>query len=357
MFQILRLLRQRKRRARVLDGGTPLQWNLYFSALVSVLYVVLLAGLHTAAMMHFEHLSIGDSLWLTATSITTVGYGDLSASSWQGRLSTTLIIYVGGIFLVGKIAGDFFDYRAMRRTAMKQGDWDWSNLEDHVVVLGSECDSEHHLKRLFAEFESHERTSGKDMVLVSTGFPSGLPQSLEALDVKLVASSSVFPETLSRAGVGTAQIIIVLAWSTANAESDGRAFDVVHRLKEMAPEATIVAECVEDGNRSRLESIGASLVLRPVRAYPEMIVGSLMNPGSHEILENLFTAQGEAIVREDVSLDANWKDIVLDYVGSDRGIPIAYRLRNLQQVVTAPPADTQVFVDAVYLLQGDGDFQ
>ena len=37
---------------------------------------------HSPAMMHFESMGFGDGVWLTITSLTTIGYGELSAASW-----------------------------------------------------------------------------------------------------------------------------------------------------------------------------------------------------------------------------------------------------------------------------------
>ena len=57
---------------------------------------LLLAGLiavHASAMVYFEGFSPGDALWLSITTATTVGYGDLSAGTWQGRLITVICIY------------------------------------------------------------------------------------------------------------------------------------------------------------------------------------------------------------------------------------------------------------------------
>tara|TARA_E500000331_G_C17096261_1_gene643343 strand:+ start:182 stop:550 length:369 start_codon:yes stop_codon:yes gene_type:complete len=90
--------------------------------------------------VHDAVLNIGfdDGIWLTITSLTTVVYGDLSAARWKGQTATALIIYFGGIFVAGKFAGDFFDYRSARRAAMKLGDWNYPNLTHHIVVLGSE---------------------------------------------------------------------------------------------------------------------------------------------------------------------------------------------------------------------------
>jgi voltage-gated potassium channel len=287
---------------------------------------------------------------LTLTSITTVGYGDLSAATFEGRAATTLIVYVGGIFLVGKVAGDFFEYKVNRREMMKQGKWSWDDLRDHTVIIGTNEDTEHHLRRLVAEFERHDATAGNEIVLISESFGDALPPALDALGVRYVSGAATAPENLTRAGVARASVIVALAADDGDVRSDGLSFDLIHRIREVNTSAQLVAECVDDHNRERLRAAGASLVARPVRAYPEMIVGALLNPGVNEVLENLFTASGETIRRIEEPVEDSWMNIVSTYVSKDRGLPIAYLDEVQQKIITAPPSKQAVKTSVLFVL-------
>ena len=77
--------------------------------------LLILIGLHVAAMMAFEGLSLGEAVWLTFTTITTTGYGDLSAKTPAGRAATIVLIYLSGIFLLTQAGGAFFEFRILRR--------------------------------------------------------------------------------------------------------------------------------------------------------------------------------------------------------------------------------------------------
>ena len=320
------------------------------SALQALAFVTLIVAAHTMAMMQFEGFGFSDSLWLTLTSITTVGYGDLSAATPLGRLATVGIIYFGGIFIVAKMAGDFFDYRGLRRDAMKDGNWSWSHMKNHIVVIGSEVDSELHLARLIQECERSEATAGRKIVLISQSFHAGLPAMLQGFDIRYVKGAGASPAALEQSAVEYAAIIIILASREEDPASDGNAFDVICRIRDLNGTARIVAECVDDDNRQRLEDAGATLALRPVRAYPEMIIGGLLNPGSTTILENLFTAEGERIVRLEGVVAGSWADIVAQYVRADSGTPIAYRDSRSGEIVTAPRGAREISADAVFVL-------
>ncbi|ODS24596.1 hypothetical protein AB835_03170 [Candidatus Endobugula sertula] len=81
-----------------------------------ILFIILLS--HTLIIQYFENMSFADSIWLSVTSITTVGYGDFSAASLEGRTATILLIYIVGIWLLAQLAGDFIEYRADKREKM-----------------------------------------------------------------------------------------------------------------------------------------------------------------------------------------------------------------------------------------------
>jgi len=327
------------------------QYYLMQEALSALFYLVIIVVAHTAAMMAFEQLSMRDSLWLTIVSMTTVGYGDLAAQTDAGRVATTLLIFLGGIFVLGKIAGDFIDFRSNRREAKKAGQWSYSRMKNHIVIIGSKADSEQHLQRLISECECNLETAGQEIVLVTNSFGSALPYSLQKHHVKFINGRGSDPAFLKQAGVQNADIIILLAWDENDNASDGHAFDIINRIKEQGSLAQIGAECVDSKNKTRLERAGASLVIRPIRAYPEMIVGGLLNPGTMDILENLFTASGESIFTEEKQFDGAWAEIVSAHVTSDMGIPIAYRDRKTGETVTSPPGGSAVEADALFILR------
>ncbi len=129
IFSFLRRILGRKTTA--LDGTQARR-----AMVLLVLYLAAIGVLHIAAMIIFEGLPLGDAAWLTMTTVTTVGYGDVSAASAAGRVSTVVLLYIGGIFALAKGAGDYFDYRASKRLDKIQGRWRW-NLQDHVLLINA----------------------------------------------------------------------------------------------------------------------------------------------------------------------------------------------------------------------------
>jgi len=296
--------------------------------------------LHIVSMMVFEQLSLGDAAWLTLTTATTVGYGDISASTTQGRWATVLLLYVVGIFILAKVVGDYFDFRLAVRDKKIKGQWSW-DMDEHIVIINSPSHSgERYLQRLITQFRNSDHYSDTPIYLLTRQFPQGLPDFISQFDsVVHFTGNPNNPQELESVCVSKASIIIVLAKDENNESSDGRTFDILHRLNDLNVSATILAECVEDSNRKRLEGAGANIVIRPIRAYPEMIVRAFDAPGSERIIENMFNSDEDGYRRYDVSIrNLSWCDVVTRLINHDVGIAVAYIDGESNEMVYNPPA-------------------
>jgi len=308
------------------------------------------AGLHVAAMISLEDLSPREAVWLTMTTLVTVGYGDYAAKTPLGQTATVLLLYLAGVFLAAQAASAWFDYLSARREAMRNGKWDWSGVRDHILFVAPGKVGEMFLLRLLSEMEEHVGLRGRDLVIVSDEFPEGLPGAVGASHAKLVTGQAQDPETLQRAAVEAAAYVMLIADDPENRVSDGIAFDILTRVREENSRAVVIVECVDDRNRARLKAGGANVVIRPIRAYPEMTVTALTNPGSSEIIENLVSAVGERIVLVTGAFSGRWKSLVLDMLERGDGLPVAARLKD-GAIVTAPQPERELDADARYVLK------
>lgn len=318
--------------------------------------LVSLALLHVAAMMAFEGLDPFQALWLTLTTLTTVGYGDLSAASVPGRISTMLLVFLGGIWLAFQSAATYFELRGDRRERKRFGRWRW-NMRDHILILNAEFESAPaFLTRLVDEFRASRRFHDRVVELVTPRFGTGLPEALSERGVVHVAGEPWSREALDRADAADADVIVVLAQDDGDPSSDGRTFDLVDRLREMGAGGRIIAECVDDANRARLTRAGADVIVRPMRGYPEMIVRALAAPGAEKILEDLFTSRGDECWRYDVAVrDFLWRDLVCLFMDADIGVPIAYRAAADGRMAINPRPTDRIDADKLYVLVREGN--
>ncbi len=332
-------------------------FNLAHTIIRWLFILSILFALHIACMMHYEGLSLGDAAWLTFTTATTVGYGDISATSTEGRLATIVLLYLGGIFILAKVVGDYFDHRLEVRDKKLKGLWNW-DMNNHIVILNTPTHAGgRYLERLIKQFRLSEQYTDTPIYLLTRHFPQGLPGFITALDnVVQYHGNANNPNDLVNVNVNEARDIIILARDEDDESSDGRTFDILHRLNDLNVTATILAECIEDNNRQRLQDAGANRVIRPMRAYPEMIVRAFVTPGSELIIENMFNSDNDEYRRYDVNFNhLAWSEVVTRLITQDMGIAVAYIDRNTQQLVYNPPADTVPDVQALITISKDNN--
>lgn len=320
---------------------------------VSLMGLLVLIGLHVAAMMALEGLGFGDAVWLTFTTITTTGYGDYSAKSAAGRAATIVLIYLSGIFLVSQAASAFFELRVLRRERQRRGEWRW-DMRDHIVFINAPAEEPgDYMRRLLDQLHrSRARLAGMPAVVVSEAFPQGLPPSLED-DPLIVQVRGRFddPAALEAAAIDQARMVVILAERESDRLSDSQAFDLVHRLRdERGFRGRIIAECIDETNRPRLVKAGASTVVRALRGYPEMIVRAVVAPGSEQIVEQLFVSSGDECLRFEVTIDGRpWASIVQRVMEADFGTALGYADPEGRVHTNPRPADI-VHARALYIV-------
>ncbi len=332
-------------------GRRALNHELERSLLLSALYLAVVLGLHVIAMMGFEKLSFEQSVWLTATTAVTVGYGDYSAHTTMGRISTILLLYGGGIFVLFHTAADYFNYRMTRRLKMIEGRWRW-NMKDHILILNTpRFNPVNYFRRLSREFADTVDFAERRILIVTDHYPDGLPEEIRETGIVHMHAHATDPDALTQAGAQQAAAIMVLAEDATNKRSDATTFDILHRLEEIGATTTILAESVEDTNKPRLLAAGATMVVRPIRFYPEIVVRGFVCPGAETILENLFTGGGDECHGYKVDVHADkWSDIVIAVLQAGLGTAIGYQARSDGAIHTNPPANETVDATALFLV-------
>ncbi len=349
MIPFLIINRRRLRRLRrLVHYDTDMKGSLRRATL----FLSLIVAAHVLAMQMFEGMSPSDGLWLTLTTVTTVGYGDLSAATAAGRTATVLLLYLGGIWVLAKTAGDYLDFRNERLSRKLRGEWRW-NMAGHILILNTpDANGEQYFVRLIEQFRASERYRDHPVQILTSEFPNGLPESLRGMPgVVHYHGRADDVDPLRAVGVEAADLIVVLAKDETDQASDGRTFDILHRLSELGAQGTLLAECVADRNRARLKKAGADVVIRPMRAYPEMIVRAFVAPGSEQIIENMFTSASDEYVRFDIPLAGlTWREIVCALITYDIGTAVAYVSAQDGSLQCNPPANDSVNATAVIVM-------
>jgi voltage-gated potassium channel len=350
MFLLRHLLRSDPRRRFVQHLDIDLKSRLERTLLVLLGLIVL----HTLAMMAFESLGVAEAVWLTMTTLTTVGYGDLSATTPAGQAATVALLYIVGITLLAQLASDYIDYRIQRKSKMIRGQWRWKMKHHIVIVNAPKANAETYFLRLVTQIRNSRDYHECAVQILTRDFPEGLPQSLQALGVVHYHGYPDDDDSLRTIEVDKARAVFILARDEYARSSDSLTLDVVHRVREQLaePGPRVIAESVLDNNRQRLVTQGADTTLRPVRSYPEMLVQALVAPGAERVLENLFTHQNDHTASFAVALhNRSWREVVTALMDAGLGTALAYVTPD-NEVVSHPPADHCVDARALIMIVG-----
>lgn len=345
MLSAFRLL-WRRRRWR--HGQPRLRQPLLWLAAMIVLFV--------AAMAAFEGMGPEDSLWLAVVTLTTVGYGDVAAKTVAGKLATVVLLLLGGVFVVAKLASDWFEWREEVRARKRSGAWRWG-MEGHVLVIGTPGgDAARFFQGLVRQLRGSAAYRDVPVLLLTRAFAGrgeGLPQALCDEDIVHVEGGPTDEAALRMADAPRAAAAIVLAEREDDAVSDAISADVAARLREMAAGAppVVVTECVDDRNRARLIAAGAAAAVRPLRSYPEMLSRALVAPGAERLLEDLFSSEGNELFR--VALPRPWRGpwAKVASVLAERGLgtAIAYSPPGGEAVLN-PVGREEIEAGAIYVI-------
>ena len=319
---------------------------------VSLLFLIL--TIHVIAMMYFEKMALGDAIWLTMTSATTVGYGDLSAKTFAGRAATILLLYVGGIAILAQVVAMYFEYRTAIRQSILKGKWSWK-MKNHIVFLNcpEKVGEDFFYKAISGMRKSSSEFANLPVIVVSKKFENGLSDRLRKLNIVHVARSIFDQESLESASVQDANTIVILSKDYQDPTSDGISFELVDRIRDTGFKGRIVVEAVKDENRRRMKKIGANNVLRPVRTYPEILIRTILAPGSEAIIETLFNSYGEECIRYDVSVEGKWLEVIQKLTTRDLGIPIAYE--DFSGVIhNNPSSQEEIQARAIFAIVAEG---
>lgn len=337
-------LRRRRRPKPIIE-----QPSIGRALLRAAVLVTVLASLHVLAMMSYEAMSAFDGLWLTLTTLFTVGYGDLAAKSVEGRWATILLLYFGGIYTLANFASQWFEWRADARDRKWRGTWRW-HMKDHLLILNSPSDHPAvYFERLLKQLRQTPRFADCPILIVTRAFEAGLPAPLAQLGAVHHSAWGLDFETLHDSAPERARAIAILAKSEVEPTSDSVTLDAITRVRSMSGEVHLVAECLDDRNRARMVKAGASAIVRPTRVYPEIMARALAHPGSEHVLEEILDAGGAECVRLDVGWDGAWKDLVGRLI--DAGIGTALGYESLEGAIKVNPhASEKIRARAVFAL-------
>lgn len=316
--------------------------------------------LHAIAFYAFEPVTFGQALWVTITTITTVGYGDISATSAFGQISTSVIIFLVGIPVLASVWDAWASWRDGIRDQMRSGLYRW-NLRGHILIAGYPKDySDTQMVRLIRAIRSQKSLAKKPIQILTTRFDGEfLPQKIMDLgNVAHVHGLASSRHALSIASAEHASQAIILRDHSEN-DPEGHAFNICSRIRGANPGAWVTVQVDDPHSKAacRLHRAGATSLLRPVKAYPEIIALSMVTQGVNDLFEDLLSVDGTEFRLIPYKGRIKWSDIQALAKTADYGSPIGVQKAmttprgvRFYQPVMAPAPDFEGEIEGIYVI-------
>jgi voltage-gated potassium channel len=224
-----------------------------------------------------DPISLLDALYYASVTVTTTGYGDITAVTTGTRLATLLLITPARIVFLILVVGTTVEVLTdQTRHVLRTTRWR-KRVQDHIVICGFGATGQS------AAADLRARGRGADSIVVVDIEPGAIAEA-SALGYVGIVGDATATTVLHEAMIDRASGVIVAP------NRDDTAVLVTLTARELNPTATIVAGGREQENLHLLSQGGADEVIDATAAVGRMLGFAMESPRAVGVLDDLIDA-------------------------------------------------------------------
>jgi len=294
-----------------------------------------LAGVVAVGALGFclvEGWSLGDSLYMTVMTVTTVGYGPPLPLSTAGRNFTTAFMVLG-VAVTGYILSSAVQALVRSEIVAAYGERrrhrEMSKIHDHYIICGA--------GRVGSRVVREMTREGVPFVVVERDPAKAADLGLPATQV--LVRDATLDETLAEAGVERARGL------AATLADDADNLYVVLTARTLNPALHIVARAVEEQAEAKLKRAGANRVIAPTIIGSHRMAQSLLRPAVADFMDSI-TADSLDLAFDEVLVapTSELADHKLKFtnISSQHNIVVVAIRRRDGEMIFNPSGDTRI---------------
>jgi len=231
---------------------------------------IILGG--TLSYFFVEEWSLGDSLYMTFITLSTVGFGEVHPLTQGGRIVTLVIILCGvgiGAFAIGTITEMILEGRIREILGRRKLEKQLQNLKDHYIICG--------YGMIGVVICEEIQKSRKSFVVIDKN--EALITEIENRGYLYIRGDATDDEVLLKAGIKGARALI----SAISSDADN--VFITLTAKELNPGIFIVCRASDAVAERRLRRAGANKVITPDRLGGYRMAQAVLRPAVVEFIE------------------------------------------------------------------------
>ncbi|OCQ92597.1 cag pathogenicity island protein Cag26 [Oscillatoriales cyanobacterium USR001] len=307
--------------------------------LIFIALFILASGI---GLSFFEtDLSLLDAMWWSVVTLATVGYGDITPSTFGGRLIAIINMFVGigllatfsakiAALLVGNIMKEY----------LGMGSY---TLENHIIVCGWNSRA----AVIMNEFHLDPNTEESLIVLIA----DIEKKPIDHMDFFFIRGQ-VSDETLSRANLAKAKTVILMGDDSLDAPTrDAKVILSTLTVESINPETYTIVELVDKAYIRTCQRANANEIIVASELSSMLISQAALNHGITKVIYDLLSSEdGNQLYKISVpasKIGVSFMEVFIYMKQTYQSILLAVQKGIEGEVISNPPSD--------YLLES-GDF-
>ena len=270
--------------------------NSFFQVGAGLFIVMLIGGF---IIMYLEAGEITEKetpFWWAIVTMTTVGYGDFSPTTPEGRLFAVFVMFAG-IALVSLLTASISSIYVAKRIREDKG-LEKVNISDHIVLCGWNKNAE-------SIIDSLRNLSDKDslhLILVNEiheDIVNHLRNKYKDIELYFVAGDFTSEEILKKASIEDARTVIIIPnIDDENIGSpDEKTIFATLTIKSLSSSVRVVAYLIQRENLTHIRRANVDEVVLSDDFGAYMIASHVMDPGIPQTTKGLLNAGSEERLR------------------------------------------------------------
>ena len=270
----------------------------------AVIFILLIVIIGVSGYMQIEGFNFMDALYMTVTTISTVGFQEVHPLHTSGRIFTIFLIISGlGMFLyaVSVIAASIIEgelQQYFKNYITKSG---LKRMENHVIVCGYGRNGKQAAKEFLAFRHPFVVVEMDKQVILKN----------QDNNIVFIEGDSTVDEVLEKAGVRTAKALI----TTLPLDADN--LFVTLTARALNKDLKIISRATSDTSEKKLRVAGVNSVVMPEKVGGAHMATLVIKPDVVEFLNRIAVQEGEETNLEEIvcsDLSPMYRDKSIDEI-------------------------------------------